>query len=385
MEKKRVLIISHSDPFGIGGGSFACHAYVKAFSICFGGQADICIPAESDSEPDDTFHYSSIIRVPKRSFFSRLLSLFTGRIDRYSGFVKKLVRDNPDVYSTVVINGCRESGSMVSDLKAHGINVITVFHNYERDYFRDNCRIPLFRGVMLFHIRTLEKKAYMHSNVNLFLSRHDMDMYEKTYGVNSANRLTGVFEYKDIVVQERKERMYRNLTFVITGLLNNKQGEDGISYFFDRLYGYLPSGSNVLIAGYNPTDKIIGICKRFHNVTLIPNPTDMYNVISQGDVYICPANTGSGVKFRIMDGLKAGLPVITHDYSSHGFEPLLSKPYFRSFSSIEGFREAVRELSEMEIAKGYMASDISRDYSDLYAFEIGLKKLKSVLEETRIS
>lgn len=381
MQKKRVLIISHSDPFGIGGGSFACHAYVKAFSVCFGGEADICVPAESDSKPDDTFPYNSIIRVPKRLVFSRLLSFFTGRIDRYSGFVKKLVKDNPDVYSTVVINGCRESGSMVSDLRSLGINVITVFHNFERDYFRDNCKIPFFRGVMLRHIRTLEQRAYMHSNVNLFLSQHDMDMYEKTYGVNNANRLTGVFEYKEIIVPEKQERMNRDLTFVITGLLNNKQGEDGISYFFDRLYGFLPAGSKVLIAGYNPTRKITGICKRYHNVILIPNPADMNDVITRGDVYICPANTGSGVKFRIMDGLKAGLPVITHEYSVHGFEPLLSKPYFRSFSTVDGFRETVKELSEME----NMSSDIWSDYSDLYAFDTGLKVIKSVLKETGIS
>lgn len=381
MQKKRVLIISHSDPFGIGGGSFACHAYVKAFSVFWGGEADICIPAESDSKPDDTFSYNSIIKVPKRSVFSRLLSFFTGRIDRYSGFVKKLVRDNPDVYSTVVINGCRESGSMVSDLRSLGINVITVFHNFERDYFRDNCKIPFFRGVMLCHIRTLEKRAYMHGNVNLFLSQHDMDMYEKTYGVNSANRLTGVFEYKEIVVPDKQERMHRDLTFVITGLLNNKQGEDGISYFFDRLYGCLPAGSKVLIAGYNPTRKITGICKRYHNVTLIPNPADMNEIITRGDVYICPAKTGSGVKFRIMDGLKAGLPVITHEYSVHGFEPLLSKPYFRSFSTVDGFREIVLELSETEI----MSSDIWSDYSDHYAFDTGLKVIKSVLEEFGIS
>lgn len=381
MQKKRVLIISHSDPFGIGGGSFACHAYVKAFSVCFGGEADICVPAESDSKPDDTFPYNSIIRVPKRSVFSRMLSFFTGRIDRYSGFVKKLVRDNPDVYSTVVINGCRESGSMVSDLRTLSINVITVFHNFERDYFRDNCKIPFFRGVMLHHIRTLEQRAYMHSNVNLFLSQHDMDMYEKTYGISTANRLTGVFEYKEIIVPEKQERMNRDLTFVITGLLNNKQGEDGISYFFDRLYACLPVGSKVLVAGYNPTRKITGICKRYHNVTLIPNPADMNDVITRGDVYICPANTGSGVKFRIMDGLKAGLPVITHEYSVHGFEPLLSKPYFRSFSTVDGFRETVKELSEME----NMSSDIWSDYSDHYAFDTGLKVIKSVLKETGIS
>ena len=381
MQKGRVLIISHSDPFGIGGGSFACHAYVKAFSECFDGAADICVPAESQYEVDESIKYNRILRVPKRSIFSRILSFFTGRIDRYSGFVIKIIRDNHDVYSTVVLNGCRESGSMVRELKYSGINVITVFHNYERDYFRDNCRIPFFRSVMLHHIRTLEKKAYKYSDINLFLTQRDMDMYEKTYGANKNNRLTGVFEYKDITKSERQDRNVSNLTFIITGLLNNKQGEDSIVYFFNQLYRLLPSGSKVLIAGFNPTGKVTGLCKRYDNVTLVPNPSDMCEVMAQGDVYLCPANTGSGVKLRIMDGLKAGLPVITHEYSSHGFESLISKPYIKSFSTVQGFKDAVKDVSEGIRSGQYNTSVIWNDYYSHFSYDTGLDKVRIILKE----
>ena len=379
MQNRRVLIISHSDPFGLGGGSFACHAYVKAFSECFDGDADICIPAESNNEVDGSIKYHSILRVPKRSVFSRILSFFTGRIDRYSGFVRKLIRENHDLYSTVVLNGCRESGSMVKELKSSGIKVITIFHNFERAYFRDNCRIPFFRGVMLYHIRTLEKRAYKYSDINLFLTQRDLDMYEKTYGANENNRLTGVFEYKDNIEPERQERSNQDLTFVITGLLNNKQGEDSIVYFFDQLFSFLPSDSRVLVAGYKPTRRITGLCERFHNVTLIPNPSDINEVIKQGDVYICPAHTGSGVKIRIMDGLRAGLPVITHEHSSRGFESLLSKPYFRTFSDVDGFKDAVAGLSEVIKDGRCMSSRIWSDYCSHYAYAIGLEKVRNIL------
>ena len=74
------------------------------------------------------------------------------------------------------------------------------------------------------------------------------------------------------------------------------------------------------------------------NVELIPNPEDMNKVIGSGDIYICPTRVGGGLKLRIMDGLKLGLPVITHDCSSRGYDAFYGTPYLKSFSNKEGFK-----------------------------------------------
>lgn len=44
---KKILFINHSDPFAKGGGSYASHAYTKAFADWGQGNIDICIMAES--------------------------------------------------------------------------------------------------------------------------------------------------------------------------------------------------------------------------------------------------------------------------------------------------------------------------------------------------
>lgn len=375
----RVLIVSHSDPFGIGGGSFACRAYAKAFSTCYNGNVDICIPAESNRPVDGSVPYANIIRVPARSVLSRIVSFFTGRIDRYSGFVIRHIGRNRNLYSLVLINGCRESGSMVRKLRSYGIKVVTVFHNFERDYYRDNVRTPVFREVMLFHIRNLERKAYALSDINLFLTSHDLKKYEETYGSKSSNKVTGVFEYSDAQVPVKPLHKNTSLTFVITGLLCNTQGQDSIAYFFDELYSMLPAGCKVLIAGLDPTEKVISLCESHQNVTLIPNPEDMSEVIAQGDIYICPANTGSGLKLRIMDGLRAGLPVIAHECSSRGYESMESTPFFRSFSTPGEFADAVNALSGQIQSGSFSGQDVTDCYSKYFSFASGLKRIENVL------
>ncbi len=379
MLKGRVLIVSHSDPFGIGGGSFACRAYAKAFSICFDGNADICIPAESEFVTDDSIPYVNILRVPGRSALSKVVSFITGRIDRYSGFVLRHIRKNRGLYSMAVINGCRESGSLVRRLKSNGIKVVTVFHNFERDYFRDNFKTPIYREVMLLHIRNLEKKAYLYSDVNLFLTINDCHKYEETYGLRSNNNVTGVFEHADTQVPERLLKRDTSLTFIITGLLCNTQGEDSIVYFFEYLYGLLPTDCKVLIAGLNPTETVVSLCKSHGNVTLIPNPSDMNDVIVRGDVYICPAYMGSGLKLRIMDGLRAGLPVIAHTCAARGYESMSATPFFRSFTGPDDFSEAVNVMKSLIQSGSLQAKDIIDCYTRYFSFSSGLKRIEKVI------
>ncbi len=375
----KLLVVSHSNPYEIGGGSFACHAYAKAFSECFNGNADICVPAESKVLIDNSISYDKIIRVPQRTLLSRFISLFTGEIDRYSGYVKNLIKEDPECYSTVVINGCRESGSMARFLKSNGIKVITVFHNFERKYFKDNFKIPLIRGLMLFHIRNLEKTAYQYSDSNLFLTIDDLQQYEDIFGPKSINSLIGVFEYKDIPNPALRKKKNNALTFVITGLLCNTQGEDSIVYFFKELYRYLPENSALIVSGLDPTKKVVDLCNKYKNVTLIPNPSDMNDVIGQGDIYICPTRIGSGLKLRIMDGLRLGMPVIVHDLSKRGYESMMSTPYFNSFLTPEEFNQAVKEMSSLVLGNEDDRSLVMESYKSHFSYGCGLDKVKEIL------
>ena len=85
------------------------------------------------------------------------------------------------------------------------------------------------------------------------------------------------------------------------------------------------------------------MCELHGNVTLVPDPFNMCDVIESGDIYVCPTRVGGGIKLRIMDGLKMGLPVITHVCSARGYDMFYDTQYLKTFTNQAEFNKAVKE------------------------------------------
>ena len=234
----------------------------------------------------------------------------------------------------MVFNGSYEGGALVDICKKYNLKVITIHHNYDPKYAYDNITIPIYKDIFRFHVFRLQKNAYKKSNINLFLTNDDLDECAKEYGeTNALNAVLGVFEYQNVAPLSVNKKMVAPLTFVITGSLCTVQGVDSIKYFFQELYCYLPIDCKVIIAGRTPTAEVENLCSQYTNVCLIPNPKNMSEVISSGDIYICPTRLGGGLKLRVMDGLRLGLPVITHKFSARGYSLFENTDYFRRLTN----------------------------------------------------
>ena len=373
----KILFITLHNPFDLGGGSFASHAYLRAFSEVSGGNIDICIA--SHCVPNDScIKYLNLFRVGKRSRLNRLMSVFTGELHRYTSFVKNLLRTCSD-YDFCVFDTSYVGGTLVKYVKSKGVKTITIHHNYQPEYFVDNTPSLLKRALFFHHVVSNEKRSYLYSDYNLFLTKADLQKFKQEYGESkSINPILGVFEfanYKKASVPEIKNEF---LTFAITGSLNTVQGIDGINYFFNELYHCLPINSKVLISGRNPSHEVIQLCSKHSNVELIPNPDDMSAVISLADVYICPTRIGGGLKLRVMDGLRLGLSVITHVCSARGYDMFLGSPFFHVFSTQQAFKDAIEEVASLKFSK----QKIIDLYAENFSYHAGLRRIKDVLNYT---
>lgn len=377
----RILIINHSDPFAKGGGSYASHAYTKAFAELVDGNIDVCMMAESVFPFDKSIKVNSVIRVPRRSQIIRALSLLTGDIQRYSSFVKRHLRANPNTYDMAVLNGSFEGGALVDICHSYGLKVVTIHHNYDPDYAYDNIRTPIYRNIYRHHVYNLQKNAYKKSDYNLFLTKEDINQCKKEFGTtNGINRLIGVFEFQEIPKLGKKEMVKHPLTFSVTGSLCTVQGVDGLSFFFQELYNYLPQNCKIIVSGRTPTKDVEYLCAIHENVTLIPNPENMSDIISSSDIYICPTRIGGGLKLRVMDGLRLGLPVITHKCSARGYDAFYNHPYFKSFSTPEEFGCAVNEMLMLYDRKEIKKEDVYEKYCKAFSYKSGVERLKKIFE-----
>lgn len=377
----RVLYVTKHNPWGIGGGATASKMYLDAFLRLFPTEKiDLCfadiISIQSIPETIRTDSRINLIAVEERSLINKLLSPITHIAHRYQDKVVELLRTNE--YTHAIFDHSAVAGTLINKIKKNTISIV-IHHNYEPDYYKDNTTNILTRSLILPTVRYCEANAYLHCNVNLFLTKEDFSLFQKEYGHNSSlNIVSGLFD-----TSEKKDIPSINLTsnnptIVITGSLNNVQNLDGIRYFISDLYPFISNKVRIIIAGRNPGEEIYQLLSDKSNIQLVPNPEDMSEIIKQGSIFVSPARLGGGIKVRVTDGLKYGLPVIAHSVSARGYQPYIDKGYLRVFNSPEEFRQHLEAMLIDIDQKRINSSEIASMFQCENSFEAGLHRLEGI-------
>ena len=377
----KVLYVSSQNPYGVGGGCYASHAYLKAFSQIAEGNIDLVIAKEWQGVEDKTIKIKNTYKVPRRKTLSRALSLLTGDLHRYTKFVTKLLRNvNNEKYDYVVFSGFFGGSTLAITAKKFGAIPVTIHHNFEAEYFRDNLKGGISSKLLIWQVKRAERRAYLNSDINMFLTQQDMDKFVEEYGEGkNNNHLISTFDYSEGEELTGTSVHTGPLTFVITGSLCVKQGVDGVMFFFEELYDKLPKESRVIIAGQSPTSDIVNECSKHANVDLKASPVSMEAILKEGDVYICPTYLGGGMKLRVMDGLKHGMPVITHSRSARGYDLFYNTPQFKIFSNATEFEEKLQELLK-DLECGLVNHEtVKRLYNQNFSLSAGRMRILNAL------
>jgi len=376
------------NPFGtIGGGNLASHAYLNAFSRLSNGLIDLICSDELKEERnhiESSLKIGKVFFVPKRFFFEKLLSVFSGRLNRYTAFSKQILKCQENRYNYIVFDHNCIAGPLVDYAKKRKIKTITIHHNYEYEYYKDNTK-GIWRFLFLHHVLNNEKKAYRNSDLNLFLTEQDLKTFQKVYVNSSGNNFVlGSFEYaSNFFLPQIAQNKHKDfITLSITGSLCNFQTKDGIYYFFDKLYSCISSDCKIIISGRNPSDDVVRLCNSCANVELIRNPENMNEIIQQSDIYICPTKIGGGLKLRVMDGLRNGIPVLCHEKAARGFDFFYGLSFFKIYHDEKEFALYLNELVENVKNKNFSKNFIQKKYIECFSFESGLFRLRSIFEKT---
>lgn len=376
----RILYILKHDPWGIGGGCNVSLMYLTAFRRLFPKhQFDVCICQECmEHQPELWKGKCKFISVPPRGKIARLLSVFSGIMHRHHRMALSLIRKHE--YDYCVFDHSDLAGTLCSHLKANTKSVV-IHHNYEPQYFKDNVKSYIYKLLFIRHVRSAEKKAYLKCHYNIFLTKEDEELFRQIYGVPfGKSACIGIFDLHVSNLTLPNHVYNSKLVVVITGSLNNVQNTDGIVYFMKELYPLIADKCKIIIAGKNPTSLIQDITKGYENVELIPNPLHMNDIISRGDIYICPTRLGGGIKVRISDGLRTGLPVIAQSVSARGYGDFISKGFFYPYKTPSEFLEQFNKLNEDIKNKQFTSKDIAQFFQLNNSFTSGMNKLKQLLE-----
>lgn len=377
---KKILFIATSDISKRTGGGLACLAYFNAFNALYPGNVDLAI-----AEEFCVGKYKDSIMIKPRRSISKLIGIFHGEVHRYKSFFKEYLPGVYDQYSYCVINGGVYAGDMIDLFHDYGIKVIVIHHNFEREYTLDNKSLLTLYGLTPFFVIRNERNAYLESDANCFLTESDIELFHRHYGLSKACEcLLGTFEPESKDLPLLDQNTVNQNTFVITGSMDAYQSINGIMDFKQRYYPILKENFpdwRIIISGRNPSEKIYQFQQEYaQSIEIIPNPPIMEDVIQKGSIFLCPTCIGGGLKLRLMDGLRMGLPIITHKVSARGYDVFFDSPFFQIYDDEKSFKRAVSVIIDFVKNSKVYHQDIRDIYLSFFSFEAGCKRLNALMD-----
>ena len=273
-----------------------------------------------------------------------------------------------------------------------GIKIIVIHHNYEPEYHLDNRTLLTFWGLTSFFVAKNERNAYKKADLNAFLTQSDITLHKQHYGNgHKPPFLIGVFEpiHQDVFPGEKllpKNSDIHNI--VITGSMDSVQTIRGImnfkSNYFSIVRKILPDWK-IVIAGRNPSSKILNFASQNSDcVQVISNPKDMDAIIARGSIFLCPTHVGGGLKLRLMDGLRGGLAVLTHEISARGYDMFFHRPFFQVYNDKKSFEQGLLTLSDFVGNEEKCGEKICALYRSTFSFEAGCLRVKEMVDSLYI-
>lgn len=375
---KALIITRHYLDENLGGPNCS-KAFIRALAAIY-KDCTLIYPEHNDHATDMSFLNSRDVKlVPcfdKRSKMRKCLDMYRGRLHRFGYFVKQFTRNN--TYDVVFIDHSFTASSGILDtVKSIGKKIVTLHHNVEKDYIKDNKQSILFRYPYTHYALKAEQLSIISSDLNLTLTTSDKQHFSNDYpDKNNSFEVMGMFEYKKNG-NHSHDNIPENI-FVISGSLASAQTEVAVKLFINE---YMPvlnkvcPDNTLIITGRNPSESLSSLCSCHKNIRLIPNPENIFSAINKGRYYICPLHTGSGIKLRIMDALSLGLPVIAHKVSVRGYENIKDNGFMLGYDNISSFEHNLKKL----INTGFSTNEVANCYISYFSYEAGEQRLKSIL------
>lgn len=376
-----ILYVLRHDPWGVGGGCSACRGYLEALGAVFAGsEMDVCICEEYVAGRNmGDFPFATFVPVKPRSLVDKLLTPVTRIMHRHQSTVKRLLSERK--YAYCIFDDNCIAGSLVDLCIRNDVRTIVINHNCECEYYRDNTS-GARRRMLLPVVRHNEDTSYRRCDVNIFLTDEDMATFKRLYGDSQTRQIVGgCFVHKGTEAAPVSPEPLNGdtPTVVISGTIGNIQNIDGINYFLESLYKHLPTGSRVVIAGKNAPANLASRLSSYGNITLIDSPKNILEIVSRGDIFLCPTRLGGGMKLRVMDGLRCGLPVIAHEVSARGYSEFVRHGYLKAFSSAETFAPVLADTLAAIHQGTLRRSDIATAAQRSFGFDSAVNRLRDCL------
>jgi glycosyltransferase involved in cell wall biosynthesis len=196
--------------------------------------------------------------------------------------------------------------------------IIVRLHNAEFEYYKHLAKheTNLFKKIYFLHESRLLKKyeaVIAKRAITLAVSEHDTEVYQNIFSATQADYMPVFIPYTLAAGKEG-----RGSYCLYHGNLEINENEEAVIWLLKYVFNNLEIP--FVIAGKNPSQKLIDLAHQHQHTCLVQNPTDkeMQDLITKAQVHILPSFNNTGIKLKLLNALFNGRHVVVNKQGVEG-------------------------------------------------------------------
>lgn len=185
-----------------------------------------------------------------------------------------------------------------------------------------------------------EKKMLCQKNAFIYsFSTKDQTIIKEQYGFDSFVTSGNV---DDLVLSVTPTYISNN--FIFFGQWVRKDNSEGLEWFLDNVYPSINSGFSFKIIGRGLPDSLLEKIKDYNNIEYLGFVDNPYQMITEARAVLSPLFSGAGVKFKVLESMACGTPVIGSDIAFEGI-PTKYKDLMIQADTVEEYIRAMDNVN----------------------------------------
>jgi len=219
--------------------------------------------------------------------------------------------------------------------------------------------------------RNFEKNIVKYFNKTTLVSINEVEMLKSDSKKENIYWLpNGV----DIDEKHQKLDNYNSKNISFIGVLDNPHNEDGVLYFIDKIFPLIVKeipDAVFQVIGRNPTNSILS--REKNNIVITGFVENIDYWIKKSSITVIPLLIGSGVKTKIFESLKFGIPVVSTSLGAEGIVQELKK-FIIVKDDVNEFAESCIQLLNNSVDIKELQDKSNNIITNYYSWEkVGLR------------
>jgi glycosyltransferase involved in cell wall biosynthesis len=228
---------------------------------------------------------------------------------------KEIEAYNPDL---VIMDGL-QTFLLLSDKIKEKSKIIYITHNIETDLAFDLAKLePLFSPrkipltIIANKIKKIEKDFMNYAHKVICLSSSDYKHFFKKY----ASKLELCPD--NLVLNKKKWAINSNKNLLFCGSISFAPNHEAVEWIVNKLAPLLPENITINITGTRIEDVPLKWHKNNIKFLGFVSKEKLEDLYQNSSLYLCPIIMGSGIKMKLVEALKYGMPILATEESLEG-------------------------------------------------------------------